>query len=430
MTTAAAAPEAFSPTDPVTAELSALLARLGELALHPAETTDTARIDSITILERIKAAAAAAQFERMVAFARSQVDLQLTQALQDARAFGRGIGDQIALACHVSPFEGSKRLGIARVLHVEMPHTAALLREGRISEYVAGLVVSETRHLSPELRGQVDARLADKLPGLSPRQAEKLARKYAMEADQKGYLQRGRTRRGQRGVSIRPAPDTMSLLTGFLPVEQGVACYAALRRHTDTLIAKGDARTRGQIMADTLTERLTGQTTATDVNVEVGIVMPIDALLDPASTSSADITGYGPIPTAIVRDILADTTGRAWWRRLFTMPDGGPLIGGDPKRRRFDGWLAKLIRIRDSGTCRDPFCDAPIRHIDHIVQRRHGGPTSYTNGRGECARGNFVREMPGWTVEVVDDGLGSQPHTVRTTTPTGHTYTNRAGPSP
>lgn len=58
------------------------------------------------------------------------------------------------------------------------------------------------------------------------------------------------------------------------------------------------------------------------------------------------------------------------------------------------------------------------------------GPTSYVNGRGTCARGNFVREMPGWTVEVVHDGLGTEPHTVRTTTPTGHTYINRAGPAP
>jgi hypothetical protein len=183
-------------------------------------------------------------------------------------------------------------------------------------------------------------------------------------------------------------------------------------------------------MADTLIERVTGQATATDVNIEVGIVMPIDALTDPDSNRAADITGYGPVPSGIVRDILASSEGTAWWRRLFTRPDRGPLIGGDPKRRRFDGWLAKLIGIRDGDSCRDPFCDAQMRHIDHVLQSRYGGPTSYTNGRGTCARGNFVREMPGWTVEVVHDGLGTEPHTVRITTPTGHTYISRAGPAP
>ena len=39
-----------------------------------------------------------------------------------------------------------------------------------------------------------------------------------------------------------------------------------------------------------------------------------------------------------------------------------------------------------------------------------------------------MREMPGWQVEVIADGLGDQPHTVRIITPTGHTYTSRAGP--
>jgi Domain of unknown function (DUF222) len=75
------------------------------------------------------------------------------------------------------------------------------------------------------------------------------ARKYAYQADPQGYLQRGRTERQHRRVGVRPAPDTMAILTGYLPVEQGVACYAALRRHADTLVAAWHNRTRDQIMA-------------------------------------------------------------------------------------------------------------------------------------------------------------------------------------
>jgi hypothetical protein len=222
----------------------------------------------------------------------------------------------------------------------------------------------------------------------------------------------------------------MSLLTGFLPVEQGAACHAALRRHTDAVVAAGDARSRDQIMADTMVERLTGQARASDVNVEVGVVIPVDALLDPGSGGTAEVVGHGPVPAGIARDLLATTGGRRWWRRLFTAPDGGPLIGCDPRRRRFDGVLAHLISVRDGGRCRDPYCDAPIRHHDHVQRHGAGGPTSFANGRGVCARGNYVREMPGWRVEVVDDGLGRRPHTVRTTTPTGHSYLSTAGPAP
>ena len=74
------------------------------------------------------------------------------------------------------------------------------------------------------------------------------ARKTAYEADRQGYVQRGRTERKHRRVGIRSAPDTMALLSGYLPVEQGVACYAALRQHADAAVATGDERTRDQIM--------------------------------------------------------------------------------------------------------------------------------------------------------------------------------------
>jgi hypothetical protein len=378
---------------------------------------------------------AAAQNAEMVAFARDQVEQHLAHVDADGldpAAVGRGIADQIALACRISPHFGSRRLTTARALDVDLPGTGALLAAGRISEHVAGVVVSETRHLDGEQRRAVEKQILDAdLTRLSPRAAEAVVRKCAYEADHAAYVRRGRTARGDRRVGLRAAPDTMSVLTGFLPVEQGVACLAALRAHTDGVIAAGgEGRSRDQIMVDTLVERLTGQATASDVNVEVGIVMPLTSLVAPERGGAAEAVGVGPVPAGIAHDILASTAGRRWWRRLFTAGEGGQLVGGDPRRRCFDGVLAHLVRIRDHGRCRDPFCDAAIRHLDHIRPHRAGGPTSLGNGRGVCARGNYVREMPGWRVDVLDDGLGQRPHTVRTTTPTGHTYVSTAGPAP
>ena len=452
---AAAPPGAAAPAAAaITAELAGMLARLGELTdtataddTEDDRAVDAARVDAITLLERIQAAAAATQAALSVRFARSQVTTQQQQLLRDPRAVGRGIADQLALACRVSPTEGSRRLGIARALHTELPATAALLRRGQVSFYVASLVVSETRHLDPDRRRTVDASIAAAgLGGCAPRQAAALARKLAYAADPAGYVARGRTARADRRVSVRPAPDTMSVLSGFLPVEQGVACWAALRAHTDTVKNTGDTRSRDQIMADTLVERLTGQARAGDVQAEIAIVIPVDALTDPTSTGFrpdaavvpgpadapapvAEVLGYGPLPTPIARQILTDSQGRRWWRRLFTAPHG-TVVGGDPTRRCFDGTLATLIGYRDGGRCREPFCDAPARHTDHIVAHRAGGPTTFTNGRATCVRSNQVREMPGWQVRLAHDGHGDHPHTVITVTPTGHTYTSRAGPAP
>ncbi len=422
----------------VSEELAAVLARLGELAdtdaAVPLAGGGVELIERIAVLEKVRAAVAAAQHTAMVAFGRVQVEEQsalIEAGRLDPRKLGAGIADQIALSAHVSSWQGFRRLTIARTLATDLPHTRALLTAGRISETIAEGVVSQTSHLDSETRRLVDKQLAEAgLDTQSRRHAEATIKKSAYEADTAGYTARGRKARADRRVTLRPAPDTMSLLSALLPVEQGVACQTALRRHADGLIATGDTggRTRDQILADTLVERITGKVRAADVDVEVGIVVPVDLLLDPDSPATGDVVGHGPLQGGIVRDLLASTGGKRWWRQLFSHPRHGTLVGGDPKRRLFDGFLGQLIDLRDGGRCRDPYCDAPIRHRDHIIQSRAGGPTSFTNGRGVCARGNFVREMPGWQVHTVHDGLGDHPHTVRTTTPTGHTYTSRAGP--
>ena len=71
-----------------------------------------------------------------------------------------------------------------------------------------------------------------------------------------------------------------------------------------------------------------------------------------------------------------------------------------------------------------------MRHLDHVQRHADGGETTLANGRGLCVRHNLAREHPGWSATVVHDGLGDQPHTVRTTTPTGHVYTGRAPDPP
>jgi len=63
-------------------------------------------------------------------------------------------------------------------------------------------------------------------------------------------------------VWTRPAPDTMAIMSGCVPVEQGVAAYAALDRTARALRTAGDERSLVQIRADLFIERLTGQINA------------------------------------------------------------------------------------------------------------------------------------------------------------------------
>src|SRR4029078_11207654 len=61
-----------------------------------------------------------------------------------------------------------------------------------------------------------------------------------------------------RRVTVRPAPDTMAYLTALLPASVAVAAYAALTSYTQLVVGEGDHRGRGQIMADTVVDRITG----------------------------------------------------------------------------------------------------------------------------------------------------------------------------
>ena len=78
----------------------------------------------------------AVQAAEMVRFAQSQVAEQLAAEVHPRR-IGQGIADQIALACRVSPWEGSRRLGVARALWFDLPQTYAQLTRGSLSERVA-----------------------------------------------------------------------------------------------------------------------------------------------------------------------------------------------------------------------------------------------------------------------------------------------------
>ena len=385
--------------------------------------SDAARIDRIAVCERLQAGLEAVKAVEMVAFAQSQTVEQLRLGVHP-RQVGAGVADQIALAGKVSPAEGSRRLHTARDLVLDMPHTLDLLATGEIGGWTARLIVGQCSHLDRPTRTRLDGELAGReLGSMSARQAENTAKRLAYEADPVAAVERARKARKDRRVTLRPAPDTMSLLTGLLPVEQGVACLAALQDAVRQAKAAGDVRSRGQIMADTMVARLTGQEAAEDTGFEVGIVMPLGSLLDPNDHTPAEIIGHGLFPADLIRDLIANAEARCWWRRLFTRPtrDGGRLIvDGDHRRRRFTGWLAELIRWRDQ-TCRDPFCGAPIRHLDHIHRHADGGLSTGENGRGVCERGNYVRELPGWTVRVVDPDS----HTVEITTPTGHHYRSR-----
>ena len=95
--------------DAVIGHLAEVLTTLRDLAHGTGRVDDATRVDRIGLLERIKAAAAAAQAAEIVAFARSQV-AQQRDAGVDYRRLGHGIAEQIGLATRTSGWHGARSL--------------------------------------------------------------------------------------------------------------------------------------------------------------------------------------------------------------------------------------------------------------------------------------------------------------------------------
>ncbi len=390
---------------------------------------ESALVERIAELERIKSAAAAGQARAAAALDSARRAAEAAAGMPAARR-GRGVAGEVALARRDSPARGSRHLGLAKALVHEMPHTLAALQAGMLSEWRATLIVRESACLAVEDRRTLDAELCGEpgsLDGLGDARVAAAAKAIAYRLDPQAVVDRAAKAESERTVTLRPAPDTMTYLTALLPVAQGVSVYAALRRAADTTF---DGRSRGQVMADSLVERVTGRSAATATPVAVNLVLSDDTLLG-GDDAAAEVCGYGPIPAAVALRLIsaavADGRSRATLRRLYAHPRSGALVAMESRARLFPRGLADFIGLRDR-RCRTPYCDAPIRHRDHAIPRRRGGATSAANGLGLCERCNYAKETAGWDVSTAGDKNGC--HTAEFTTPTGARYRSGAPPLP
>ena len=397
---------------------------------------DAARIDALRALEELKSGAAAAQARLTAAFAASQRSAQAAAGVP-ARRRARGLGAQIGLARRESPHRGQRHLALAGVLVHQMPHTLAAMTRGQLTEDQATHLAHASTHLTPEQRADLDealcaqpTHLEDLLKTGGDHALIDAAHRHAHHLDPTTAATRAARAAHDRRVTSRPMPHSMTQITALLPAAQGIAVHTALSRAAKSLRTQGDPRTHDQAMADTLVERLTGQSSAEAVPVAVTLVMGHHTLLHHSlhghSDAPAYLPGYGHLPAPTARELLHHATdaGNATLRRLFTHPTTKQIVAMDSTARYFPTALAHLIKTRDAHTCRTPYCGAPIRHLDHVIAAEDGGPTNEANGQGLCESCNHTKQAPGWHAEP----RPGPTHTVVTTTPTGHTYHSTAPP--
>lgn len=386
--------------------------RAVDLGLAPVVERGGARIDAITALDRAIRAAQAEQAKQIGALLDERTKLMVGTGDPCLSVIG-----ELSMARTVGPTAAATQLALAMGMS-RLPRVFELFASGAISQATALAVARETQALSVDDDVVADAEIAAKIVGMTTVQARQAAARIVIGLDAEAAHERARRNRADARVTMTPETDGVATLHVRGPAEQIVAAFKALDDWATGLRSTGDPRARGQIMCQTLVERVTGLAFADGAGVEVNLVLDAKTLLGGGS-DPVELEGYGPICPDVADEIIA-RAGTAAVRRLFVDPVDGTLLARDARRRRFDAPTAAHIRVRDR-RCRAPGCDAAIRDNDHVRDHQHGGVSTIENGQGLCKRSHTIKHQPGWLVTL--DGS-----TTVWTTPTGHQYRSERPP--
>ncbi len=352
---------------------------------------------------------------------------------------GRGAGQEIALARRISPAASSFSQAKARRLVQNMPVAVDRLWSGAMTDQQASAISGALDGAGADTCRRIDDHLREHpefLQGKGFKRLQSDIRDLVQALEPETSRARAERAARSRHVRMEPLDDGMARVTAVLRGIDAVGLMHSLRTRAESLRASGARDSVSALEADLLvddalrTARHDGHSTGRDQiaddaetswperprlrpGLDVGIVITDTALLgrdDAAET--AELEGYGTIPAHIVRDSLLgqppghlrscedehpDQVVSAFFRRLYRSPRTHELVAMESRARAFPAGLARMIRWRDT-TCRTPWCNATIRHSDHVVPHHRGGSTSFANGQGLCARCNLLKEHGLWVL--------------------------------
>lgn len=399
---------------------------------------ETARLCEYEVLETLNAA-------REMRARADAVEAHALARFDRLRGGDRYVPDEVMFELRVSRHTAQTRLGRAQALTDRMPRLLGLMEAGEIEGATAARVCDVTAPLEDRDARTLDEQLAQKLTsgrvGMSdPVAVVRAARRLVEKLDPAGQTERARRARTGRKVELVPGEHAMSALIGNLPAEVAAAAYSRIDGLARALRAR-DTRTLEQLRADVYADLLLGRdpgVAAPEAAATVFIHLPADAALT-MSDGGCELSGYGPIPSAIAREIM--TNASSAWRRVLTDPASGLPIDLGRHRRRPSRLIRDLVAARDR-ECAAPGCHRPAQRadFDHLQEWSADGATAVSNGGAKCERDHYRKDAPGWfythdpnsgkTTVTTPGGrsYGTIPDTVIEPIPTSTPDTPRAGP--
>lgn len=419
-----------------------------------AALSDVELVEGVVALEREVARLQARQSRLLAEFTRRRPADRApsTASVSVASPYA---ADEIGAALTLSRATAVARLAQAARLAGTLSATLRTWETGLLDAVKVRAIVEATACLPDEIAVAVQDRVLPRAPRQTPAQLRAALARAVIAVDPAGADARHRAARLDRRVLVAPAADGMASLWALLSAPAATGAYEWLSRLARALGPEDprsmDAR-RADILADLLTgtrhftadtadtAAVTDTGTGTDAGAGTGadrgvadrsvggggrvsrptssgralvqVIVDLDTLTG-THDHPAELTGYGPIPPALAREIAAD----AVWRRLVTDPDSGALLDHGRRTYHPPAALADHVRARDQH-CRFPGCRrrALTADLDHTVAWEHGGPTSATNLHALCSHHHRLKHHAGWDVTARRDGM------LVWTSPTGRTY--------
>lgn len=358
----------------------------------------------------------------------------------------RGAAANIALARHTGQRGSRGFLKACLILNHDTPQLAQRFAHGELTLEQVLAILAPLGDLTDVQRQQFDCYFhlhPTMFDGLGCKAIGDTVRKHTDQVAAEARTTKLHEKNQTRYLNFRQQDDCI-LISGRLPLEEGIALRKHLERSADRAIQKGDPRTRAQLICDFLVRHaITGTTGKLPLTVSIKLIMTDRALFQ-GDTEPAYLEGYGVLPASYARELIASAQDRLPGlptearkselqsridvfpeiQRLFTAPGDKELVSMDSKARLFPPALREFIQIRDR-RCRTPHCDNPATQTDHVHQWWLGGNTTLSNAALRCRSCNLAKEQPDW-VESLECWL---PHTINLSPTPGTNYQSLPPPA-
>jgi hypothetical protein len=373
-------------------------------------------VDGIATLDRMAAGLAAMRFQLVADAQRMALISDGVMGTSDPELTRRAFRAELASALRIPEPTAERLCSEAESLVHDLPATLDALREGRLSERHARVLIDHLGPLEADDREAIERVAIPLAATLTVAKFDRRVRVLRERRAPERAVERHRAARDNRDVSLAPGRDGMAWLTAFLPAVDAVAIHTRIDATARAMRRDGDSRTLGQLRADLLcsvlleaesnattgladVERVTYQA----IRPQVIVTIPALSLLG-HDDAPGTLEGYGPIDAQTARRLVSDSPTL---QRLLTDPVTGAELTLDRRRYRVTGDLRTWLRARDGG-CRFPGCGRATRacDIDHTLDWVLDGKSAHNNLAHLCRSHHTLKHASGWNVRQSADRPG------------------------